>query len=510
MFKVAVGNGRMAAGVDKAVACLAVAASAKNSRVLVIDLDPDASATSLLGFSHEKRAAAMSLVDVLASGSPEVLRSATRTTRFANVDVVFAPSGSSSKDWIDATDPGSENLLKRALLNYSEHDLVIIACPEQNNRSLMYAGLAAAQQFIPVTDGTEWGHAGLRQLPSALAHFQRNSMSFLPVPGYVDTHADCPSFRNDSLPWPVLASLPPSQDIRAELESLAVDTTTRLWQSVDKLLCAVWSGRQARPQVEHPRVVRPVTPKAPRIEERSSKPRRRVFSHAVSPDALAAYRSGAEALGVDYGIMAEKCLRAQLAELEEVLAAEGDLGSHHWLYDSPGKDWVETGATIPSDLHEAIRDFCKANRITGKRFYDSAFKRHSAPVMTELTKTEVGQHELQIARGRQDEPTTLYLITAGTGYKVGISFDRSLAGRLAGHKAEFGVSELLDTRSGTYRRCKKWETQVHDRLREVGILTGAHVWERFDGSWETWSADDLTVRSFAQLEEVLGLTLEVE
>src|SRR6266487_2115701 len=137
MRRVAVANQKGGVGKTTTVVNLGAALAEIGRRVLVIDLDPQANASTWLG-SVDARA----LYDVFENGSP--IEKAVRPTPIDNLDLV--PSSS----W--TTQAGAEMILKQALdeLDPDHWDIIMMDCPPALGL-LSYSALAAATEvLVPV------------------------------------------------------------------------------------------------------------------------------------------------------------------------------------------------------------------------------------------------------------------------------------------------------------------------------------------------------------------------
>jgi chromosome partitioning protein len=160
-------------------ACLAEA----GERVLLIDLDPQANATSGLGM----RANGISTHDLL-DGAP--LRSLARPSAFPNLDVVMAKSDLAAAAVELSTRPGGERYLAEALAgDTGAYSFVFLDCPPSFG-PLTVNALAAADRAIVPVQAEYYALEGLSQLLGTINHVQARLNPRLAVAGIILTMAD--------------------------------------------------------------------------------------------------------------------------------------------------------------------------------------------------------------------------------------------------------------------------------------------------------------------------------
>jgi len=144
-------------GVAKTTSCinLAAALGAKNLRVLVVDLDPQANATSAFNISAE--VAITHETHCLLTMPRFPLERAVVPTRVPNVDLIPASARLADCDKALVMEVGREGRLRGKLREFytsvltTKYDLVLIDCPPSLDLLTINALVAATHMIVPVT-----------------------------------------------------------------------------------------------------------------------------------------------------------------------------------------------------------------------------------------------------------------------------------------------------------------------------------------------------------------------
>ncbi len=172
------GVGKTTTAVNLA-ACLAEA----GERALVVDLDPQANATSGLG----ERANGSSSYDLL-DGAP--LRELIQRTRFANLDLVPAKGELAGAAVELAQRGGGETYLSSSLADVRErYGFVFLDCPPSLG-PLTVSALAAADRVLVPVQAEYYALEGLAQLVQSIELVRRRLNPALRIGGVLITMAD--------------------------------------------------------------------------------------------------------------------------------------------------------------------------------------------------------------------------------------------------------------------------------------------------------------------------------
>ena len=172
------GVGKTTTAVNLA-ACLARA----GERTLVVDLDPQANATSGLG-EHANGTSSYDLFD----GAP--LAELSQRTRFANLDLVPAHPELAGAEVELGAGTGSQTFLARALAPArSRYSFVFVDCPPSLGR-LTVSALAAAERVLVPVQCEYYSLEGLAQLVRSVEHVRARLNPRLTLAGVILTMAD--------------------------------------------------------------------------------------------------------------------------------------------------------------------------------------------------------------------------------------------------------------------------------------------------------------------------------
>jgi chromosome partitioning protein len=183
MLSIAVVNQKGGVGKTTVSLGLASAGARAGRRVLVVDLDPQANATTGLGVWDP----AATVDRALESDQPGVLRHLTSRSGWPPdlgmvPDVVASAAALAAREPQLVTDPiGAQDRLQVALEGI-DHDLVIIDCPPSLGL-LTVNGLFAAQRALIVTEPAAWASDGVQQVLRTVERISQRRNGALGVAG---------------------------------------------------------------------------------------------------------------------------------------------------------------------------------------------------------------------------------------------------------------------------------------------------------------------------------------
>jgi chromosome partitioning protein len=174
-------------GVGKTTVALGLAASAarRGRRVLVVDLDPQANATSGLGLWEPEH----TIDEALESDQPGIVAKIAQPAGWPSTDGPVPDVAASSpllarREPLLATDPvGAQDRLRIALEGV-DHDLVLIDCPPSLGL-LTVNGLFAADRALVVTEPAAWARDGVDQVLRTIERISDRRREPLAVAGIV-------------------------------------------------------------------------------------------------------------------------------------------------------------------------------------------------------------------------------------------------------------------------------------------------------------------------------------
>lgn len=185
MRSIAITNQKGGSGKTTTAVNLAAALGEKDRRVLVIDLDPQASASQWLGVKDAKR----ELLDVLTEATPLV--DAVRATAVQNVDLVPSSAWLVGLEKALAGEVGAETLLRARLaeLPADRWDYVLLDCPPSLGLLTVNA-LAAVHEVLVTVEAHVMALAGVAQLMQTVRVVQERLNPELGVGGILACRVD--------------------------------------------------------------------------------------------------------------------------------------------------------------------------------------------------------------------------------------------------------------------------------------------------------------------------------
>lgn len=212
MRTVAVTNQKGGSGKTTTAVNLAAALAEQGVRVLVVDLDPQASASSWFGVRDDEH---RGVLDVLAGNAN--LSDLARDTDVAGVAVVPGSAWLTSTESALAGEVGRETLLRRALATLPKRwSVVLCDCPPSLGLLSLSALVACREAFVPVETHV-MALAGLAGLWQTVERVQERLNPELHVSGVLACRVDA----RTNLSREVVAKL------RERFGSLVLDTVVR-------------------------------------------------------------------------------------------------------------------------------------------------------------------------------------------------------------------------------------------------------------------------------------------
>jgi len=143
----AVGNQKGGSGKTTTTVNVAAACALRGRQVLVVDMDPQANATTHLGV--ERGELEVTVYDVLVDRGQDV-QAAIQETSVEGLWVLASDVDLSGAEMELAAVPGREGRLRDALGKLGQYDLVLIDCPPSLGLLTVNALTAAAKMIVPV------------------------------------------------------------------------------------------------------------------------------------------------------------------------------------------------------------------------------------------------------------------------------------------------------------------------------------------------------------------------
>ena len=179
----AITNQKGGSGKTTTAVNLAAALGEKGRRVLLVDLDPQASATAWLGVKDAGRG----IYDVFTNNKS--IESITLNTSNTGVDVAPASAWLVGVEKALAGEVGTETLLKRAIGKLKNYGYVILDCPPSLGLLTINALTAARELLIPV-EAHVLALAGLAQLLETMEKVKERLNPTLAIAGILACRVD--------------------------------------------------------------------------------------------------------------------------------------------------------------------------------------------------------------------------------------------------------------------------------------------------------------------------------
>lgn len=179
----AITNQKGGSGKTTTAVNLAAALGEKGRRVLLIDLDPQASATAWLGVKDAGRG----IYDVFTNN--KTIETITLNTSNIGVDVAPASAWLVGVEKALAGEVGTETLLKRAIGKLKNYDYILLDCPPSLGLLTINALTAARELLIPV-EAHVLALSGLAQLLETMEKVKERLNPTLAIAGILACRVD--------------------------------------------------------------------------------------------------------------------------------------------------------------------------------------------------------------------------------------------------------------------------------------------------------------------------------
>jgi chromosome partitioning protein len=181
----AIANQKGGVGKTTVAVCLAAALGHQGHKVLLVDMDPQAGATKLLGVDPTQQ---LSMADLLLAGEDHPISTVAAPVEGWSLDL--APSELSLARKETQREAGDELLLRAALtVEAPGYDVVLIDCPPQLG-ALTVNALAAADRLLLITEPSYVAQTGVADLLETLQLVQRRLAPTLEIAGVIVNMTD--------------------------------------------------------------------------------------------------------------------------------------------------------------------------------------------------------------------------------------------------------------------------------------------------------------------------------